>query len=348
MRVLIVDDDEIDLKLLHVTLTRAGYEVDVAHNGQEALKKMRDGAHRLVISDWEMPEMSGVELCRRIRAHGFAHYIYFILVTARDAPKDVVEGMDAGADDFIAKPFEPSELCVRLRTGERILSLDSRDLMIFGLAKLAESRDPETGAHLERIREYCRVIAQDLSEQDKFAGQVDGDYVQTIFLTSPLHDIGKVGIPDNVLLKPDRLTDREWGMMKQHTIIGAKTLCAVANEHPQVMFLRMAHEIALTHHECFDGSGYPFGLAGQNIPLCGRITALADVYDALTTKRVYKDAFGHDVASSIIQEGSETHFDPDIVQSFIRNKDKFTQIREQFSKAESQRLQDEALQAVMS
>ncbi len=304
-------------------------------------------AHRLVISDWEMPEMSGVELCRNIRAHGFAHYIYIILVTARDAARDVVEGMDAGADDFIAKPFEPSELCVRLRTGERILSLDSRDLMIFGLAKLAESRDPETGAHLERIREYCRVIAQDLSKQEKYSGQVDGDYVQTIFLTSPLHDIGKVGIPDNVLLKPERLTDKEWSIMKQHTVIGAKTLCAVASEHPNVMFLRMAHEIALTHHECFDGSGYPLGLSGEQIPLCGRITAVADVYDALTNRRTYKDAFTHDVASSIILEGSETQFDPDIVRSFLANKETFYRIREQFSKAESTSSQEEILPAAL-
>jgi putative two-component system response regulator len=343
MRVLIVDDDDIDLELLYATLTRAGYDVDVAKNGQQALEIVREGAHRLVISDWEMPEMSGVELCRSIRAYGFTHYIYIILVTARDGVADVVEGLDAGADDFITKPFEPSELCVRLRTGQRILALDSRDLMIFGLAKLAESRDPETGAHLERIREYCRVIAQDLSRQDKYSRQVDGEYVRTIYLTSPLHDIGKVGIPDNVLLNPGRLTDREWSIMKQHTIIGAETLRAVAREHPEVAFLHMAHEIALTHHEHFDGSGYPRGLSKEEIPLCGRLVALADVYDALTTRRIYKDAFSHDVARSIILKGSGVHFDPDIVGSFLRNEEEFIRIREQFTDTESPRSQEAIL-----
>ena len=345
MRVLIVDDNEIDLELLHATLTRAGYEVDVARNGKQALETVRHGAHRLVISDWEMPEMSGVELCRRIRAHGFTHYIYIILVTARDAAADVVEGLDAGADDFITKPFHPAELCVRLRTGQRILATDSRDLMIFGLAKLAESRDPETGAHLERIRAYCRAIAQSLSRQDEYSSQVDGEFVRTIYLTSPLHDIGKVGIPDSVLLKPGRLTEREWDIMKQHTVIGAETLLAVAREHPEVAFLNMAHQIALTHHECFDGSGYPRGLSGEEIPLCGRIVALADVYDALTTRRVYKDAFSHDVARSVILEGSSVHFDPDIVAGFLASEEEFIRIRDQFAGAESPRPREESCAA---
>jgi len=348
MRVLIVDDHEIDLELLRATLNRAGYEVDVARNGRQALERLRHGAHRLVISDWEMPEMNGVELCRRIRAHGFTHYIYIVLVTARDGASDVVEGLDAGADDFITKPFEPTELCVRLRAGQRVLSMDSRDLMIFALAKLAESRDPETGAHLERIRVYCRAIAQHLSRQDEYSGQVDGEYVRMIYLTSPLHDIGKVGIPDSVLLKPGRLTDREWDIMKQHTVIGAETLRAVAREHPEVAFLNMAHQIALTHHECFDGTGYPGGLAGEQIPLCGRIVALADVYDALTTRRLYKDAFSHDVARSIILEGSGVHFDPGIVGAFLAREEEFIRIRDHFADAESPRPQEEILGAMAS
>lgn len=335
MRVLIVDDDEIALELLSNTLSQAGYEITVARDGRQALEILRTGLHRLVISDWEMPEINGIELCRRIRARQFHGYIYVILVTARDGSHSVVHGLDAGADDFISKPFEPAELCVRVRAGERILALDSRDLIIFSLAKLAESRDPETGAHLERMRDYCRIIAQHLSDHDKYHDYVDGEYVQTIYLTSPLHDIGKVGIPDCVLLKPGRLTDREFGVMKHHTIIGGETLTAAAREHPEARFLRMARDIALSHHEQFDGSGYPYGLAGEEIPLSGRIVALADVYDALTTKRVYKSAFSHDVARSIILEGKGVHFDPDIVDGFVQNEEEFLAIRQRFADSES-------------
>lgn len=334
MRILIVDDDDIALELLGNTLSQAGYDVEVAKDGRQALEILRTGLYRLVISDWEMPEISGIELCRRIRARQFAGYIYIILVTARDGPQNVVQGLNAGADDFISKPFQPTELCVRVRAGERILSLDSRDLIIFSLAKLAESRDPETGAHLERMREYCRVIAEHLSSGAKFSDYVDGDYVQTIYLTSPLHDIGKVGIPDSVLLKPGRLTDREFAIMKKHTIIGGETLTAAARQHPEAEFLRMARDIALSHHERFDGSGYPYGLAGEEIPLCGRIVALADVYDALTTKRVYKTAFSHDVARSIVLEGEGVHFDPGIVDSFIQNEEEFIATQRQFADAD--------------
>ena len=192
------------------------------------------------------------------------------------------------------------------------------------------------------------MIAQHLSRQEEYSGQVDGEYVRTIYLTSPLHDIGKVGIPDSVLLKPGRLTDREWDIMKQHTVIGAETLLAVAREHPEVAFLDVAHQIALTHHECFDGSGYPRGLSGEQIPLCGRIVALADVYDALTTRRVYKDAFSHDVARSIILKGSGVHFDPGIVVGFLASEEEFIRIRDQFTDAESPRPREEICAATAS
>jgi putative two-component system response regulator len=152
-----------------------------------------------------------------------------------------------------------------------------------------------------------------------------------IFLTSPLHDIGKVGIPDSVLLKPGRLSDREFSMMKQHTLIGAETLSAALRQHPDAGFLRMARDIALTHHERWDGTGYPQGLAGEAIPLCGRIVALADVYDALTTKRVYKESFTHDVARSIILDESGTHFDPDVVEAFLATEEAFLEIHKSFA-----------------
>lgn len=335
MRVLIVDDDDMTLDLLENTLTEAGYDVTSAANGGEALELVRTGEFQMVVSDWEMPCMDGIELCRRIRERHYGGYTYIILLTSHDGSDNVVRGLEAGADDFISKPFHPAELCVRLRAGERLLSLESRNVMIFALAKLAESRDPETGAHLERMREYCRVIAQAVSTKDEFSHIVDGDYVQSIYLTSPLHDIGKVGVPDAVLLKPGRLSDSEFEIMKTHTTIGADTLTAAINQNPHADFLRMARDIALTHHERFDGSGYPQGLKGRAIPLCGRIVALADVYDALRTKRIYKDAFTHEIARSIIVGGRDVHFDPAIVDCFLEREHEFITIHDRFAEQES-------------
>jgi len=340
MRVLIVDDDEIARDLLSEALTGAGYEVSAARDGREALEILRTGVFRLVISDWEMPEMNGLELCRRIRERHFSSYVYIILVTSRDGTDNVVEGLSAGADDFITKPFHPAELRVRVRSGVRLLSLESRNLTIFTLAKLAESRSPETGAHLERMREYCRVLAERLSHDKKYDSVIDADYVHLIYLTSPLHDIGKVGIQDSVLLKGGPLTDKEFEIMKSHVRIGADTLAAAALFQPDAEFLRMAHDIALTHHEWYDGSGYPQGLVGDEIPLCGRIVALADVYDALTAKRVYKNAFTHDVAKSVILEESGVHFDPDIVDAFLETEQEFIDIQKRFANVESGDLQN--------
>jgi putative two-component system response regulator len=335
MRVLIVDDDDIALELLSSTLEDAGYSVEVARDGVEALEMLRSGRFQLVISDWEMPRMNGVELCRAIRKREYFGYIYFILVTAREVADDVVQGLNAGADDFISKPFDPGELCVRLRAGERILALEGRDVTIFALAKLAESRDPETGSHLERIRDYCKVLAEHLATVSPYNDVIDGDYVRTIYQTSPLHDIGKVGIPDNVLLKPGKLTYEEFEIMKTHVIIGAETLEAAAKLRSGMDFLRMARDLVLTHHERFDGTGYPNGLVGEEIPLSGRILALADVYDAITTKRVYKEASTHEVARSIIVQASGSHFDPDIVDTFLATEQKFIEIQKMFSESDS-------------
>ena len=334
MRILIVDDDAIARDLLRNTLTHAGYKVTTASNGQEAMDRLRAKPCGMVISDWVMPESDGIELCRAIRAGVFPTYVYVILLTSRDRPADIVEGLSAGADDFIVKPYQPAELLLRLRAGERILSLETRDLTLFALAKLAESRDWETGAHLERMRHYSRVLAQDLSEQPAYRDRVNAEYVRLIYETSPLHDIGKVGIPDSILLKPGRLSDSEYRTMKRHTIIGAKTLNAALRQHPRAKFLRLARDIALSHHEHFDGTGYPTGRSGSDIPLCGRIVSLADVYDALTQKRVYKEALEHEVARAIILAGVGTHFDPDVVQAFLRTEQQFLDIRQRFAEKE--------------
>jgi putative two-component system response regulator len=330
MRVLVVDDDLITREIVVEDLRHFGYEVTAAGDGREALDLVRTGLYRLVVSDWQMPNMSGLELCREIRKRSRSGYIYFILLTLRGGVDNVVCGLDAGADDFLTKPFQPQELRMRLRTGERVLALESRDMMIFAMAKLAESRDKDTGAHLERMREYSRILADELSHWPQYRDTIDGDYVQLIYQTSPLHDIGKVGVPDSVLLKPGPLTPDEARIMQQHTLLGGETLQSVTEDRPEAQFLAMAQDIALTHHERYDGTGYPRRLKGQQIPLCGRIVALADVYDALTSKRVYKPAFDHPKARDIIVAGNGAQFDPDVVQAFINREQEFIAVAQHF------------------
>lgn len=327
MNILIADDDPGTIDTLTNALNAFGYEVTVALDGSEALLLLKTGRFRMFISDWEMPGMTGIDLCREVRGRSCGNYIYIILLTSHSGLASVVEGLDAGADDFIAKPFNPSELLVRIRAGERILSLESRELTIFALAKLAESRDQETGDHLERMREYVRILAEDLSRYEPFQGHIDGEYINMLYLTSPLHDIGKVAIPDRILLKPGPLDADEFEVMKTHTTLGAKTLEDVALSHPNAGYLQMAMDIALTHHERYDGTGYPNGLKGDDIPLCGRITAVADVYDALTSSRVYKEAFSHETAREIIVSRSGQQFDPIIVDAFLRCEDQFLDVR---------------------
>jgi putative two-component system response regulator len=320
MQVLVVDDNPSAVQLLEQTLRRSEYEVLTASNGRSALEVLEHSACQLVITDWQMPQMDGLELCRRIRSCGSMNYIYVILMTARHDASDSIEGMTAGADDFIVKPVQPSELVLRVRVGERLLALETRDLLIFTLAKLAESRDNASGAHLERVRTYSRIIARHLSKLPKYRDHVNADFVRLIYLTSPLHDIGKVAVPDGVLHKAGPLTQDEFEVMKTHTTRGAATLDAALHEYPAARFLRMARDIAASHHEWYDGSGYPRGLAGEQIPLCGRIVALADAYDALTSKRVYKDALPHDKARAAVVKGRGSHFDPDVVDSFLANE----------------------------
>ena len=248
------------------TLQRAGYDVTTAQDGREALEILARGQHRLVVSDWKMPRMDGVELCRAVRSGGFTHYIYFILLTGQTSTEETLEGLSAGVDDYICKPFNPAELVLRVNIGRRINALETRDLTIFALAKLAESHDPETGAHLERVRSYCRLIARHLQGTPNLRRQVDDEFVGLIYQTSPLHDIGKVAIPDAILLKPGRLTEEEFEVMKTHTTQGAATLAAALKEFPDTPFLEMARDIALGHHERYDGRGYPRPRQRRNSP----------------------------------------------------------------------------------
>jgi putative two-component system response regulator len=329
-RILIVDDDEIGLSVVRNALMHAGHVVLTATNGEEALVILRREDVRLVITDWEMPVLDGLDLCQAIRQRD-GGYVYIILLTSRGSSEAIVTGMSAGADDFIVKPFNQAELMARVRAGERVLGLETREMVIFALAKLAESRDSDTGQHLERVQCYSRQLAEALMDNAENADEVDSEFVRLVYQTSPLHDIGKVGIPDCVLLKPGRLSDHEFDIMKSHTLLGAKTLEAALKNYPTAKFLQMARDIALAHHERWDGRGYPQRLSGEEIPLAARIVAVADVYDALTSKRVYKGSFTHTVAREIILADSGTHFDPDVVDAFLAVESDFLAIRERFS-----------------
>ncbi len=212
---------------------------------------------------------------------------------------------------------------------------NARMATILGLAKLAEYRDEGTGTHLERIREYAKIIAQELAKNIKYRNIITPDYIENIYQSAILHDIGKVGIPDAVLLKPDKLTDKEFEIIKRHTILGGDAIKAIEYRIEGRSFLEMGKEIAYNHHEKWDGSGYPAGLKGDEIPLSARIVALADVYDALTTERFYKRAYTHEKSSQIIIDLKAVHFDPAIVDVFLQLKDEFKRIRQELIKEET-------------
>ena len=331
MLILVVEDDEVTSDSIRYALELDGHEIVTARNGREALEILSKGACRIVISDWMMPQVSGLTLCRSIREGEFAAYIYILLISGLSDKADVVAGLSAGADDFMTKPFDFNELRVRIRAAERILGIETKDLTIFTLAQSVEARDAHSGNHLERVRRYTRALGECLAEQPAFRGQIDAEYLRLLYMTSPLHDIGKLAIEDAVLLKPGRLTADEFQVMKTHTIKGAETLEAALKQDPDSTFLRMARDIAVTHHERYDGTGYPNGLRGTEIPLCGRIVALADVYDALTSKRVHKDAFPHRQARNLILSGSGTQFDPDVVDAFLAAEARFLAIHKEFA-----------------
>ena len=327
MQVLVVEDDRYSAALVENALAPAGYEVLTVSDARSALDRLRSNRHcRLVVSDLEMPDMDGIALCQAIRSEDFGGYIYFILLTSHGDHEHKLTALDAGADEFLPKPFDRAELVVRVRSAERILSLESRDVALFALAKLAESRDVDTGAHLERVQRYSGILARELMKREAYRRHIDSEYVMLIEQTSALHDIGKIAIPDHVLLKFGRLSQQEFEVMKAHTTLGAETLDAALRRFPHARYLRMARDIAATHHERFDGTGYPSRMFGADIPLCGRIVALADVYDALTSKRCYKSAYPHDVAHALIIKESGAHFDPDVVDAFLSAEAQFIEV----------------------
>ncbi|GMT41796.1 MAG: two-component system response regulator [bacterium] len=356
MLILIADDTEAHLNLLASIYKEEGASTIRASDGLSALEKVKNLGSKidLMVFDVRMPEMDGIELTINVRKIHEMRQTPIILVTAEAIETNqLAHGMEAGANDYLNKPVQEVELIARSRTMlrqkklfdenlelrrslelkvvERTVEIEmTRDVALFGFAKLAEYRDPETGGHLERIREYTRVLAQQLLNKGTYRAMIDQKFVMHIYKTSPLHDIGKVGIPDYILLKPGPLTEEEFEIMKTHAVIGGDTLAQVEDRLLGNPIIAMAKEIAWRHHEWWNGKGYPDGLDGENIPLPARIMALADVYDALVSKRVYKEAIEHNKVVEMITEMSGAHFDPVIANAFSEVTDTFMHIQEKF------------------
>jgi len=297
-----------------------------------------------------MPEMSGLDLCRWLKQDERLRSIPVIFISGLQGTDDKVETFRAGGVDYVCKPFQEEEVLARVKThlhlrrlqvelvshtlqleqrvAEQVKALTASQLAtIFALAKLAEARDDETGQHVERVQTYSRVLAGRMREMGLNVVQLTGEFIDTLYQTASLHDIGKVGIPDSILLKPGKLTAEEFAEMKKHCALGADTLASVLKRHPDNQFLSMGVEVARSHHEKWDGSGYPDRLKGAAIPLAARIVTLADFYDALTSNRCYRPAFGHEETCRMIQEGSGTHFDPDVFAAFKAVEGQFVRIR---------------------
>jgi len=324
--ILIVDDEPMIRDLLKNTMGRTNYSCRFAENGAEALEMMSGQNFDIVLTDIDMPVMNGIELAKKIKSKFTADVI---VMTGQIQSYQYDEIINLGASDFVEKPFSPREIILRVNRvlRERNLKLDAqkthellKDSYIDSIHRLvmaSEYKDEDTGAHIVRIGEYCLFMAQKLNLSE--------EYRETIYYASPMHDIGKIGIPDKILLKPGKLTFEEFEIIKTHTQIGAKLLSKSKSK-----ILQMAEEIALNHHEKFNGKGYPNQLKGIDIPISGRITALADTFDALSSKRPYKIPYPSDVCYDIMKKERGKHFDPDILDIFISNFDQFLKIRGKF------------------
>lgn len=355
-RILIVDDSKLNLMIFSELMESLSHETRTAISGEQCLELVEEFRPDLVLLDIMMPGIDGYETCRCIKENfqGLAPQI--ILVSSRASTPDRLTGYEAGADDYIVKPFDHEELLAKVRVHLRLHNtmaelreanrtsrdfnkemellvkdrteeiVATRDVVVFALAKLAESRDPETGEHLERMRKYTMILTNYLAENGPYQDQIDQRFLDDIYRASPLHDIGKVGVPDAILAKPGRLTKEEFEIMKEHCRIGADSLKEVVKQNVCGNFLKMAVDVTRHHHEWFNGKGYPDGLSGQDIPLSARIVALADVYDAVTSVRVYKPAFSPEEAKTMIDEENGTHFDPVIVDAFHATEEEFLDV----------------------
>ncbi len=353
--ILVVDDTPDNLTLVS-NLLKKDYRVRVAINGEKALKiAFSDTPPDLILLDVMMPVMDGYEVCQQLRNSSLTAHIPIIFLTAKSEVEDERKGLSLGASDYITKPISPPILEARVKTHlaakaysdfltDKTSYLESevarrtrevsaiQDVTIQAMASLAETRDSDTGNHIRRTQFYVKALTSKLRNHPNYSQYLTDTMIEMIFKSAPLHDIGKVGIPDRILLKPGRFDPAEFEIMKTHTTLGRDAIQAAENSLGlQVEFLSIAKEIAYGHQEKWDGSGYPEGLRGESIPVSARLMAVADVYDALISRRVYKNSMPHDKAISIIQEGRGSHFDPDMVDAFLAIQDEIQSIAARYA-----------------
>lgn len=344
--VLVVDDTDLNVDILTSTLEDK-YDVQAAMDGKSAIDMVAASPPDIILLDVMMPGMDGYEVCAKLKADPATAGIPVIFLTAMTDINDKTRGFEMGAVDYIVKPFSVLEVLARLdvhlsllkahkalrsqnellerRVRERTIELETtQDVIIEAMASLAETRDQETGDHVLRTRYYVQMLAVNLSSHPRFKPYLQGISPDELGTAATLHDIGKVGVPDSILLKPGRLTPEEFVEMKKHAVYGHDILCRISHRLPRNMFLALADVIAWSHHEKWDGTGYPRGLKGDDIPIPGRLMAIADVYDALVSKRVYKNSMDHSEAVDIIRSQSGLQFDPDVVESFTDLVDSFS------------------------
>lgn len=352
--ILIVDDTPDNISLLSALL-KDHYKIKIATNGAKALQiAAAQPQPDLILLDVMMPEMDGYETCERLKADRVTEDIPVIFLTAKSQAQDEETGLKLGAVDYISKPISPPIVMARVATQlhlqharqclknqnehlellvvERTHQLvKMQDATILAMASLAETRDNETGNHIRRTQNYIVAIARKLQSHPRFSTVLTNENIDLLYKSAPLHDIGKVGVPDSILLKPGKLDDEEFAIMKLHTVYGRDTIMLVekylggSND-----FLTFAREIAYSHQEKWDGSGYPLGLKGDDIPVSARLMAIADVYDALISKRVYKPAFSHEKSMEIMKNGRGLHFDPDVYDAFMEIEQEVLAIAERY------------------
>ncbi len=347
--VMIIDDTPLNIRVLHEILEKNNYEIMAFADGDMAIEAINQYPPDLILLDIMMPKMSGYDVCDYLKKQDKTADIPIIFISALNGTRDKVKALELGSIDYISKPFEPEEVLARVRTHIKLYKLqnqlknynkqlekevskkvDEQIKLIEGsalaLAKLTESRDFETGQHIVRVQIFCELLAKLLKENTKYNEVINDEFIKNIYYASALHDIGKVGIPDSILLKAGKLMKQEFEVVKQHVTKGAETLEEIIKLYPENRIMKFGISIARYHHEKWNGQGYMEGLEREQIPLEARIMAIVDVYDALRSIRPYKHAQTHEEACQIIRESVGTHFDPTIAELFLQHHEKFDDI----------------------
>ena len=358
--IILVVDDTPDNLIMMSNLLKNDYKVKIANSGEKALRiASSESPPDLILLDIMMPGMDGYEVCSSLKHEPNTMNIPVIFLTAKSEVEDEKKGLELGAVDYITKPISPPIVLARVKNHLALKAMDAflrdqndflelevakrtqeviaiQDVTILAMASLAETRDSDTGNHIRRTQFYVKALAEKLRDHPRFSWFLTDTNISMLFKSAPLHDIGKVGIPDRILLKPGRFESGEFEIMKTHTTLGRDAIVhAETALGINVDFLTFAKSIALSHQEKWNGSGYPEGLSGDDIPIAARLMAVADVYDALISRRVYKDSMPHEKAVQIMIAGKGSHFDPDMLDAFLDIQDEFRSIAQRFTDTDS-------------